>query len=78
MAAFEAAGIECWCSATEGDFEPDVAWNEKTTTALENSIAVVLILSDASNNSKWVLREIRMASALNLPIYPFRIEGYRP
>lgn len=78
VAALEGQGVKCWYSSRPLDLEPGVDWDENIVTALDASIAVVLIFSGASNASKWVRRELAMASARGIPIYPLRAENIRP
>jgi|GEM_PF-4914505 len=78
VAALEAAGIKCWYSSRSADLEPGVEWDSNIVGALDDSFAVVLLFTSASNGSKWVRRELHMAGERNLPIYPVRLEQIKP
>lgn len=74
----EGAGIKCWFSSRPADLEPGKEWDDNIVAALDQSDAVLLLFSAASNASKWVKRELAMASSRSLVIYPIRIEDVRP
>jgi TIR domain-containing protein len=78
VATLEAQGIKCWYSSRPVDLEPGVDWDENIVSALDASSALVLIFSSASNTSKWVRRELAMATARAVPIYPLRAANVRP
>lgn len=74
----ENTGIRCWYSSRGTDLEPGAEWEDTIVAALDKSAAVLLLFSAASNESKWVKREVAMASRRHLPIYPVRIEDVWP
>ena len=76
--ALEQAGIPCWYSSRPSDLEPGVEWDDNIVAALDKSVAVVLLFSAAANASRWVKRELAMAEARGVPIYPIRIENVQP
>jgi hypothetical protein len=77
-AVLERAGIRCWFSARASDLEPGVEWDDNIVSALDRSTAVLLLFSSAANNSRWVKRELAMASARGLTVYPVRLEDVSP
>jgi hypothetical protein len=76
--ALEVHGIRCWYAARADDLAPSQEWVDAIVSALDDSEAVILIFSAAANSSKWVRRELLMATARHLPIYPVRVEDVQP
>lgn len=72
----EEHGISCWMDETDiflGENYANVIAN-----AIENSFAVVIILSRKSANSKHVQSEIRLAGEYSIPVLAFAIENFDP
>ena len=68
----EKRGIKCWIAPR--DLNPGVPWGSAIVEALDNSQAVVAILSENANNSAQVTREIERAISFGLDVIPFRLD----
>jgi hypothetical protein len=68
--------IRCWQSPRDLPVEGDFA--RATAEALTQSSAVVILLSSASNQSRYVKRDLVLASNKNIPIFRFRIDNSKP
>lgn len=75
-ASLENAKIRCWIAPR--DVLPGKEWGEAIVDAISASKVMVLIFSEASNNSQQVLREVERAVNKNVVIVPFRIEPVVP
>jgi hypothetical protein len=75
-ANLEAAGIRCWIAPR--DIGPGEDWPASITTAISESLVMVLVFSASSNASADVSREIILAANANLTIIPFKIEEVKP
>ena len=63
----ESSGLSCWIAPR--DIEYGANWAESIANGLlENTELFVFFLSENSNNSKQVLREINLAIDFNIPI----------
>ena len=76
VAGLENAGIRCWIAPR--DVTPGETWSESIVDAIAGSKIMVMILSDNSNRSRQVLREVERATASEVIIIPFRIENIDP
>jgi hypothetical protein len=76
--SLEAKGVPCWYSSRPADLDPGTEWDDRIVEALDQSAAVVLLFSKASNGSKWVKREMALANARDLPVLPLRLEAAAP
>jgi hypothetical protein len=76
VAGLEIKGIRCWVAPR--DITPGSSWGESIIGALEGSRFMVIILSENSNRSKQVVREVERAVANNVIIIPFRIDNIDP
>ena len=74
--SLEQSGLRCWFS--DRDIEPANSYPAAITDAVKSSGAVLLLLTDASNQSPHVIREIELAFAARRPILPVRIGGATP
>ena len=72
----EKSGLRCWFS--DRDIEPATSYPAAITDAVKRSGAVLLLLTEASNQSPHVIREIELAFAARRPILPVRIGGATP
>ncbi|WP_419191612.1 toll/interleukin-1 receptor domain-containing protein [Engelhardtia mirabilis] len=72
----EAAGIVCWMAPR--DILAGADWSASIIDALGAAKVLVLVLSDASNGSKQVHREVERAGSGELPIVTLRVEDVRP
>jgi hypothetical protein len=75
-AFLEARQIRCWQAPR--DLPDDGDFAKATVDALTRSRAVVVLLSAASNSSRYVKREFGLASSRNIPIFPVRLDDSRP
>lgn len=64
--------VKCWIAFR--DIVPSANYAEQLVEAIESAKLLLLILSDASNRSPQVSREIERAGSKAIPILPFRIE----
>ena len=76
VAGLEQDGLRCWIAPR--DVLAGTSWGEAIVDAIEAARVMVLILSDNSNRSKQVLREVERAVASETIILPFRIEAIDP
>ena len=76
VARLEQAGIRCWVAPR--DVMPGTIWGEAIVRAIETSRLMVLVLSDAANQSRQVIREVERAVAHDVVVVPFRIEAIQP
>ena len=76
VAGLENEGIRCWIAPR--DVTPGDTWGEAIVNAISGSKIMVMILSDNSNQSRQVLREVERATAGEVIIIPFRIENIDP
>lgn len=74
--SLEGSGIRCWIS--DRDIEPASSYPAAITSAVTESGAVLLLLTESSNRSRHVLREIELAFTARTPILPVRISGATP
>src|ERR1041385_385498 len=70
--ALESQGIACWMAPR--NIIPGADWSEAIIAALNTCRLLVLVLSEASNQSPQVKREIERVVHRNLPILTFRLE----
>lgn len=72
----ESRNINCWMAPRNISVGKDYA--QSIMEAIESSAIMILILSDAANNSKHVRNEIERAFNHQLVIMPFRVENIMP
>jgi hypothetical protein len=70
----EGEGISVWTDRT-GIKRGSPKWQETIEEAIENVHSLVVVLSPAAKQSKWVGREIGYAEAFDKPIYPVLAQG---
>jgi hypothetical protein len=68
--------VRCWIAPR--DIRGGQSWPDAVILGLEQSHVVVILLSESSNESPEVLREIERASKLHKTVVPFRIEDVEP
>ncbi len=76
VSALEGVGFSCWMAPR--DIQPGKPYGETILQAIDASRVFLLLLSDASNKSRQVLREIDHAAARDLDILPVLIEQAQP
>jgi hypothetical protein len=72
----EQNGISCWVAPR--DVAPGVDYGQAIIDAIEQSRALVLILSDQSNDSQFVKKEVERAVSKTKPVLPVRIREVTP
>lgn len=75
-ATLENRRIRCWFAPR--DVPPGQPYAAALVNAIKNSKVFVLILSEGSNASGAVMRELEEAVDSGIPIFPFRIEEIEP
>lgn len=74
--AIERRGPKCWISTR--DVEPGENYQESIVRALRGARAMVLVFSDAANNSDEIKKELSLASRYRIPVMALRIEDVDP
>ena len=74
--AIERRGTKCWISTR--DVEPGENYQEAIVRALRGSRAMVLVFSEAANNSDEIKKELSLASRYRVPVMALRIEDVEP
>ena len=74
--SLERSGLRCWIS--DRDIEPTASYPAAITRAVAESGVVLLLLTEASNSSLHVLKEIELAFNKRRPILPIRVAGTTP
>jgi TolB-like protein len=72
----EAAGIHCWIAPRDMDIGGQTGYGASIIEAISKSSMMVVILSQHSNASVQVMREVERAVAKGMPILPFQIEAF--
>jgi TIR domain len=75
-ATLEARRIRCWIAPR--DVPVGQPWPAALVEAIGGSRVFVLVLSNGSNNSPQVLREVAEAMDKEIPAIPFRIDDVQP
>ena len=74
--AMEQRGTKCWIAGR--DVSPGENYQEAIVHALRGSRAVVLVFSQAANNSDEIKKELSLASRYNVPVVALRIADVEP
>ena len=74
--ALERRGTACWISTR--DVAPGENYQEAIVRALRHSRAMVLVFSEAANNSDEIKKELSLASRYRVPVMALRIEDVEP
>ncbi len=74
--AIERRGTKCWISTR--DVEPGANYQEAIVRAIRDARAMVLVFSDAANNSDEIKKELSLASRHHVPVMALRIEDVEP
>src|SRR4051812_18590254 len=72
----EEQGITCWVAPR--DVPPGVEYGQAIIDGIGESRALVLILSDESNDSQFVKKEVERAVSKTKPVLPVRIREVTP
>jgi len=73
--ALEESGTVTWIAPR--DVMPGKSYGEALIDAINDSKVMVLVLSEHSNHSSQVVREVERAASKGIPIIPFRIADVR-
>lgn len=76
VAFLEKQGIACWVAPR--DVPPGVEYGQAIIDGIEQSRALVLVLSEQSNNSMFVRKEVERAVSKSKAILPVRIREVAP
>ena len=76
VAFLEQNGIRCWVAPR--DVPPGMEYGEAIIQGIAQSRALVLILSDQSNESQFVRKEVERAVSKTKPVLPVRIREVKP
>jgi adenylate cyclase len=76
LAACEAQGLTCWIAPR--DIVAGTSWADAIVRGLAEASLVLLVHSDAANQSPMVLREMDAAAAARKTILPVRIDAAMP
>jgi len=74
--AIERRGTQCWISTR--DVAPGENYQEAIVRSLRDARAMVLVFSDAANNSDEIKKELSLASRYHIPVMALRIEDVEP
>src|SRR3954469_7239886 len=74
--AIERRGLDCWISTR--DVQPGENYQEAIVRSLRGSRAMVLVFSEAANNSDEIKKELSLASRYHVPVMALRIEDVEP
>ena len=72
----EASGIPCWIAPR--DVTPGANYGEQIVAAIQNASAVVITLSENSNRSEHVVREVELGASYGKPLFPVRLQDMHP
>ena len=74
--ALERRGTECWIASR--NVAPGENYQESIVRALRGARAMVLVFSDAANNSDEIKKELSLASRYRVPVVALRIADVEP
>ena len=74
--AIERRGALCWISSR--DVAPGENYQEAIVQALRNARTMVLVFSEAANNSDEIKKELSLASRYRVPVITLRLEDVEP
>ncbi|MCD6486976.1 MAG: TIR domain-containing protein [Syntrophobacterales bacterium] len=72
----ESNGVKCWIACR--NILPGLAYGEAIIDAIFMAKVLLVVLSNHSNNSRWVMCELERAASLNLSIIPYRLMELAP
>jgi hypothetical protein len=76
LAFLEAGGVKGWISAR--DVRPGYNYQDSIVAAIQHARVVVFLLSDFSNKSGEVKKELSLASSFDVPVIPVRLTPTEP
>ena len=74
--AIERRGVQCWISSR--DVPPGENYQEAIVRSLRAAPAMVLVFTEAANNSDEIKKELSLASRYRVPVMALRIEDVEP
>jgi tetratricopeptide (TPR) repeat protein len=74
--ALEQRGTKCWIASR--DVAPGENYQESIVRSLRGAPAMVLVFSEAANNSEEIKKELSLASRFNVPVVALRIADVEP
>jgi tetratricopeptide (TPR) repeat protein len=74
--AIERRGTKCWISSR--NVAPGENYQEAIVRSLRDAPAMVLVFSEAANNSDEIKKELSLASRFRVPVMALRIEDVEP
>lgn len=74
--AIERRGMQCWISTR--DVHPGENYQEAIVRSIRAAPAMVLVFSEAANNSDEIKKELSLASRYHVPVMALRIEDVEP
>jgi tetratricopeptide (TPR) repeat protein len=74
--AIERRGITCWISTR--DVQPGANYQEAIVRTIRDACALVLVFSEAANNSDEIKKELSLASRHHVAVMAVRIEDVEP
>lgn len=74
--ALERRGTKCWIASR--DVQPGENYQEATVGAIRHARALVLVFSEAANNSDEIKKELSLVSRFHVPLMALRIEDVEP
>jgi TolB-like protein len=74
--SLERRDIDCWISTR--DVPPGANYQEAIVRAIREARAMVLVFSEAANNSDEIKKELSLASRHHLPVMALRIDDVEP
>ena len=72
----EAQSLSCWIAVRS--ISPGTVWAREVAAAIDESRLLLVLLSEATDLSPWVAREINFAFTRQLPLLPVRIGKVDP
>jgi len=72
----EKQGISCWMAPR--DVRPGENFGDEIINGIESCKAMIILVSDQSNNSNHVRKEIELAIDQGKSIFPIRIQNIEP
>ena len=74
--AIERRGTQCWISTR--DVPPGENYQEAIVRSLRDARGMILVFSEAANNSDEIRKELSLASRYHIPVMAVRIEDVEP
>lgn len=75
-AQLEAQGVACWIAPR--DVPPGAEYGQAIIDGIEGAKALVLVFSEAANESQFVRREVERAVSKGKPVFPVRVREAKP